>query len=49
MLERWFERSVKPTLAYVIDTKKAEPDLSYIPAICDYPNVFPEELSGLPP
>ena len=36
-------------LAYVIDTKKAEPSLSYIPTVCDYPNVFLEELSGLPP
>ena len=36
-------------LAYVIDTKKAEPSLSDIPTVCDYPNVFPKELSGLPP
>ena len=36
-------------LVYVIDTKKAEPSLSDIPTICDYPDVFPEELPGLPP
>ena len=36
-------------LAYVIDTKKAEPSLSDIPTVCDYLNVFPEELLGLPP
>ena len=36
-------------LAYVIDTKKAEPSLSNIPTVCDYPDVFPEELLGLPP
>ena len=36
-------------LAYVIDTKKAEPSLSDIPTICDYPDVFSEELPGLPP
>ena len=35
-------------LAYVIDTKKAELSLSYIPIVCDYSDVFPEELSGLP-
>ena len=35
--------------AYVIDTKKAEPSLSDIPTVCDYPDVFLEELSGLPP
>ena len=36
-------------LAYVIDTKKVEPSLSDIPTVCDYPDVFLEELSGLPP
>ena len=36
-------------LVYVIDTKKAEPSLSNIPTLCDYPDVFPEELPGLPP
>ena len=36
-------------LAYVIDKKKAEPSLSEIPIVCDYPDVFPEELPGLPP
>ena len=36
-------------LAYVIDTKKAEPSLSDIPTVCDYPEVFLEELPGLPP
>ena len=33
----------------MLDTKKAKPSLSNIPAVCDYPNVFPEELLGLPP
>ena len=36
-------------LAYVIDRKKVEPSLSDIPIVCHYPDVFPEELSGLPP
>ena len=36
-------------LAYVIDTKKKEPSLLDIPMVCDYPDVFREELSGLPP
>ena len=36
-------------LAYVIDTKKAEPSLSDIPTVSDYPDVFLEELPGLPP
>ena len=36
-------------LAYVIDTKKAEPSLSYIPIVCDYPDLFPKEFPRLPP
>ena len=36
-------------LAHVIDTKNAEASLSDIPIVCDYPDVFPEELSGLLP
>ena len=36
-------------LAYVIDTKKAEPSLSDIPTVSDYPDVFPYEFPGLPP
>ena len=36
-------------LAYMVDTKKAELSLSDIPTVFDYPDVFPKELSGLPP
>ena len=35
-------------LAYVIDTKKTEPSLLDTPIVCYYPNVFQEELPGLP-
>ena len=33
----------------MIDTKKAEAILSDIPIFCDYPDVFQDELPGLPP
>ena len=36
-------------LAYVIDTVKAWPSVSDIPSVSEFPDVFPEELSGLPP
>ena len=36
-------------LVYVIDTKKGEPSFSDIPTVSDYPDVFLEELPGLPP
>ena len=35
-------------LAYVIDTVKARPSVFDIPTVSDFPNVFPEELLGLP-
>ena len=31
-------------LAYVIDTKKVKPSLLDTFTVCDYPDVFPEEL-----
>ena len=36
-------------LVYVINTKRAESSLLDIPTVCDYPNIFPKELLGLPP
>ena len=36
-------------LTYVIDTKRAESSLLDIPTVCDYSDVFLEELPGLPP
>ena len=45
MVRKWCEAY----LTYVIYTKKVEPGLSYIPIVCDYSDVFPEELPGLPP
>ena len=43
------KKGCEANLTYVIDTKKAEPSLSVIPTVCDYPNVFQGELPGLPP
>ena len=33
----------------MIDTVKARPSVSDIPTVSDFPDVFPEELPGLPP
>ncbi len=33
----------------MVDTKKTSPSIQEIPTVCEFPNVFPEELSGLPP
>ncbi|KAA3466404.1 DNA/RNA polymerases superfamily protein [Gossypium australe] len=36
-------------LAYVLDTKVSEKKIESVPVVCEYSDVFPEELSGLPP
>ena len=36
-------------LAYVIDTVKARLSVFDIPTVCNFSDVFPEELPGLPP
>jgi hypothetical protein len=36
-------------LAYVINSKKGKIGLSDIPIMMEFPDVFPEELPGLPP
>ena len=36
-------------LAYVIDIKKEKRKEESIPIVSEYPEVFPEDLSGLPP
>ena len=41
-------KGVEAYLAYVIDTRKAEPSVSDIPIVSDYSDVFSEEFPGLP-
>ena len=36
-------------LAYVVDTKREVPKMEEVPVVNEYPDVFPEELPGLPP
>ncbi|KAL5760844.1 hypothetical protein ACOSQ2_019682 [Xanthoceras sorbifolium] len=36
-------------LVYVVDVEKTESSSSNIPTVCDFPDVFPEELPSLPP
>ena len=42
------QKGCEAYLAYVIDTVKARPSVSNIPTVSDFPDVFPEELPGLP-
>ena len=43
------QKGCEAYLAYVIDTVKARPSVSDIPTISDFSEVFPKELSRLPP
>ncbi|KAA3479918.1 DNA/RNA polymerases superfamily protein [Gossypium australe] len=47
--DRCMRKGCKDYLAYVLDTKVSESKIESVPVVCEYPNVFPEELSGLPP
>ena len=46
---KMMQKGCEAYLAYVIDTVKARPSISDIPTVSDFPDVFPEELPGLPP
>ncbi|KAA3470616.1 DNA/RNA polymerases superfamily protein [Gossypium australe] len=40
--QKYIRKGYDAYLAYVLDTKS-------VPVVCEFPDVFPEELSGLPP
>ena len=46
---RIVQKGCEAYLAYLIETEKARPSVSDVPIVSDYPDVFPEELPGLPP
>ncbi|KAJ9180944.1 hypothetical protein P3X46_009128, partial [Hevea brasiliensis] len=46
---RMMRKGCEAYLAHVVDTRQAKPNLSDIPTVKDFPEVFPEELPGLPP
>ena len=41
--------SCKGFLASIKDTSLDTPSLDSIPVVCDFPDVFPDELPGMPP
>ena len=36
-------------LAHVVNTFMTEVNLENVPMVCEFPDVFPEDLPGLPP
>ncbi|KAA3465960.1 DNA/RNA polymerases superfamily protein [Gossypium australe] len=46
---KYVKKGCNAYLAYVLDTNVSETKIESIPVVCEYPDVFPEELPGLPP
>ena len=46
---RFFRKGCEAFLALILDSKREKVNFENIPVIREFPNVFPEELSGVPP
>ncbi|KAI3821513.1 hypothetical protein L1987_09081 [Smallanthus sonchifolius] len=47
--ESYMRRGCEAYLAYVIDDRMKTKKLKNVPVVCNFPEVFPEDLPGLPP
>ncbi|KAI3786536.1 hypothetical protein L1987_40286 [Smallanthus sonchifolius] len=47
--ESYMRRDCEVYLAYVIDDRMKTKELKNVPVVCNFPEVFPEDLPGLPP
>ncbi|XP_074362475.1 uncharacterized protein LOC141702746 [Apium graveolens] len=47
--KKFLRQGCEAYLAHVVDTEKDAPNLEEIPIVREFPNVFPDELPGLPP
>ena len=47
--EKMVRKGCEAHLIFALKAEKGELELSRIPTVCDFPEVFPEELPGLPP
>ncbi|XP_052483092.1 uncharacterized protein LOC128036214 [Gossypium raimondii] len=45
--QKYVRKGYDAYLTYVLDTKVSESKIKAVPVVCEYPNVFPEELSRL--
>ncbi|KAG8473151.1 hypothetical protein CXB51_035096 [Gossypium anomalum] len=49
LAQNFVRKGCEAYLAYVLDDKELEKKIESVPVVCEYSDVFPEELSGLPP
>ncbi|KAA3487357.1 vacuolar protein sorting-associated protein 35B-like [Gossypium australe] len=47
--EKCIRKGYESYLAFVLNTQESEVKIESMPVVCQYPDVFPEELPGLPP
>ena len=47
--KRYLRKKCYAFLAHVVDKKKEAREIKDIPEVCDFPDVFPEDLPGVPP
>ncbi|KAA3483034.1 Gag protease polyprotein-like protein [Gossypium australe] len=47
--EKYLRKGCESYLAFVLNTQESEANIETVPVVCEYPDVFPEELPGLPP
>ncbi|KAG8503448.1 hypothetical protein CXB51_001583 [Gossypium anomalum] len=49
LAQKYVKKGCEAYLAYVLDSKESEKKLEIVPIVCEFLDVFPEELPGLPP
>jgi len=49
LTKKMIRKGCEAYLAHVVDTCMGSLDLKDIPIVCDFPNIFPNELPGFPP
>ncbi|KAA3480452.1 Retrotransposon protein [Gossypium australe] len=49
LAQRYVRKGCKAYLAYVLDIKVSKSNIESVSVVCEYPDVFLEELLGLPP
>ncbi len=48
LARKMIRKGYEAYLAHVVDTQVGNPALRDIPTVCDFPDVFPDKLPGLP-
>ncbi|KAG8499245.1 hypothetical protein CXB51_005776 [Gossypium anomalum] len=49
IVQKYVRKGCEAYLAYVLDSKESEKKIESVPVVCEYSDVFPDELPRLPP